>query len=213
MRIVVFGASGQCGRHFVRLACANGHAVSCVVRPQTPFEAPPPATVRRGDVLDAAFVEDAIGGHDAVMSALGMRYRHPWARRESPDDFTSRATANIIRGMTARGVQRISIISGAGVGDSRPGLNLVMRLLLPISNLGPAYADLDRAEALLHASTLDWQAVRPVSLTDAPRASAVQVLDRFPLTATIPRESVAAYLLEQLEAPRFGLRTPLIAAA
>ena len=125
MRFVVFGASGNCGGHFVRLAAARGHGVSAVVREQTAFEPQAGVQIVRGDVLDAAFVASVVQGADAVMSGLGMRYKHPWARRMSPDDFTSRATAAIVAAMTAAGVARIAIISAAGVGDSRPGLRFL----------------------------------------------------------------------------------------
>src|SRR6185369_5714798 len=126
MKLVVFGASGNCGGHFVRLAAARGHEVTAVVRAGAAYEAPASVAVARGDVLDAAFVAGVIPGHGAVVSGLGMRYKHPWAKRESPDDFTSRATGNIVAGMKAAGVARIIVISAAGVGDSRPRLNLPM---------------------------------------------------------------------------------------
>jgi nucleoside-diphosphate-sugar epimerase len=210
MRLIVFGASGRCGGHFVRLAAAAGHAVTAVVRASTAYAPPAGVRVVHGDVLDGGFVAEALGGFDAVMSGLGMRYRHPWARRESPDDFTSRATANIVAAMAAGGVRRVSIISAAGVGDSRPGLNWPMRALLATSNVGKAYADMERVEAVLRGSDRDWQAVRPVTLSDrAPRG--VRVLDRYPATATIAREAVAAFMLAELARPSFSARTPIIA--
>jgi putative NADH-flavin reductase len=210
MKLIVFGASGNCGRHFVRLASTNGHAVTAVVRAGSHAEASPGATLVRGDVLDAAFVAGTIRGHDAVMSGLGIRYRHPWAARQSPDDFTSRATTHIVDGMRAAGVRRISAISAAGVGDSRPALNLPMRFLLASSNVGVAYADLERVENVLRASGLDWQAVRPTTLTHKPATGRVRQTTRYPATATIPREDVAAFMLAELERPQFSSRTPMI---
>jgi putative NADH-flavin reductase len=212
MKLVAFGASGNCGAHFVRLAAAHGHQVTAVVRATTAYEPPAGVAVARGDVLDAAFVAGVIRGQDAVMSALGMRYKHPWARRESPDDFTSRATAHIIAGMKAAGVARIVLISAAGVGDSRPRMNLPMRLMLRVSNVGKAYADMERVEALLRASGLDWQAIRPTTLTHAPRTGRVRVVDGYPVTAQIPREDVATFMLAELESPEIAHRTPIITA-
>src|SRR5689334_10733246 len=185
MKIVVFGASGNCGAHFVKLAAARGHQITAVVREGTAYEAPAGVTVVRGDVLDAPFVASVIRGHDAVMSGLGMRYKHPWARRESPDDFTWRATENIIGAMKRHGLRRISIVSAAGVGESRPILNWAMRLLLKHSNVGVAYAALDRAEELLAASGLDWQAVRPTTLTHGKRTDSARITAAYPMTANI----------------------------
>jgi putative NADH-flavin reductase len=210
MKILAFGASGNCGQHFVRRAAARGHLVTAVVRAGSRVDAPPNVSVVQGDVLDAAFVAAVIPGHDVVMSGLGIRYRHPWAARQSPDDFISRATTHIITGMHAAGVARISVISAAGVGDSRPVLNLPMRFLVAASNVGVAYADLERVEHLLRTSGLDWQAVRPTTLTHKRATGRVRRTERYPATATIPREDVAAFMLEELERPTFSAPTPLI---
>jgi putative NADH-flavin reductase len=210
MKILAFGASGNCGQHFVRLAAARGHSVTAVARAGSRVDAAPNVSVVQGDVLDAAFVAGVIPGHDVVMSGLGIRYRHPWAARQSPDDFISRATTHIITGMHAAGVTRISVISAAGIGDSRPVLNLPMRFLLAASNVGVAYADLERVEQLLRTSGLDWQAVRPTTLTHKQATGRVRRTERYPATATIPREDVAAFMLEELERPTFSALTPMI---
>jgi putative NADH-flavin reductase len=210
MRLVVFGASGKCGAHLVRLAAQRGHDVTAIVRPATQYTAPEGrVTVARGDVLSPEFVAAQIDNHDAVASALGMRYRHPWAKRESPDDFISRATGHIVAGMKRHGVGRISLISAGGVGDSRPALNWPMRFFVATSNVGAAYADLERVESIPRSSGLDWQAVRPTTLSNrAARGS--RLTDRYPATASISREGVAAFMLAELERPQFTARTPMI---
>lgn len=213
MRIVVFGASGGCGKHFVRMAAEDGHAVSAVVRAETPYEAPSGVEVVRGDVLDPAFVASVVPGHDAVVSGLGMRYRHPWARRESPDDFTSRATLHIVRAMEAAGLRRLVLISAAGVGDSRAAMNLPMRALLATSNVGVAYADLERVEAAVAETALDWQAVRPTTLTNGPRTDRIKLTDRYGTLDKISRQDVAAYMLGQVGASELEARTPMITSA
>jgi biliverdin reductase / flavin reductase len=213
VRLVVFGASGTCGSHFVRLATMHGHAVTAIVRATSRFVSREGVTVVRGDVLDTAFTAAVIPGHDAVMSGLGMRYKHPWSRRESPDDFTYRATLNIVTGMKPSDVRKISVISAAGVGDSRAALNWPMRFLLATSNVGTAYAALERAEHVLRESGLDWQAVRPTTLTRGAATGRVRITDRYPATAGIPREDVAAFMLRELESPQFTERTPMITAA
>lgn len=210
MKLIVFGASGNCGRHFVRLAAAHGHAVTAVVRDGSTVDASPNVTVVKGDVLTPDFVASALRGHDAVVSGLGIRYRHPWAARQSPDDFISRATTHIVNGMRTAGLSRIGLISAAGVGDSRPALNWPMRFLLATSNVGVAYADLERVEDVLRGSGLNWQAVRPTTLTHKPATGRVRQTTRYPATATIPREDVAPFMLEEVERPQFSTRTPMI---
>jgi putative NADH-flavin reductase len=213
MKLCVFGASGKCGDHFVRLAAARGHNVTAVVRAETGYKAATGVRLVRGDVLNAAFVASVLPGHDVAVSCLGMRYKHPWARRESPDDFTSRAIENIVAATQAAHVRRLTVISAAGVGDSRPALNVAMRVMLAISNVGVAYADLERAEQIVRRSSLDWQIVRPATLTAGARSGQVRRIQTYGVTDTIPREDVAEFMLDQLERGPFDERTPMIAAS
>ena len=61
--------------------------------------------------------------------------------------------------------------AAAGVGESPPDTNALMRWLLRSSTIGEMYADLEAMEAVCRASGLDWQAVRPVTLVDATAPS------------------------------------------
>ena len=210
MRIAVFGASGRCGSHFLRLAAERGHDITAVVRPSSSHYQHERVTTATGNVLDPTFPLSVLRGHDAVISTLGIRYSHPWARRQSPDDFCTRTTANIVQAMSELSLRRISMISAAGVGDSRRGLNVVIRVLLETSNVGYAYADLEGAESILRAAALDWQAVRPTTLTNRRGTGRICVVDRYPMTASISREDVARFMLREIGADAFTTRTPTI---
>jgi putative NADH-flavin reductase len=212
MRMIVFGASGQCGRILVEIAAAKGHAVTAVVREGTEFAAPGGVTVVRGDPL----VARAIPGHDVVASGLGIK-RHrpanPYSALTSPPDFCSRTARHIVAGMQAAGVRRVCAISAAGVGDSAPRMNWLMRFLVATSSIGAGYRDLAVMEGVYAESGLDWQAPRPTRLTDGPATGRVIETDAFPMSAAISRADVAGYMLEQLEKPAFVLRTPTITQA
>jgi uncharacterized protein YbjT (DUF2867 family) len=210
MKLVVFGASGRTGSHLVRLAAARGHQVTAVVRSTTSFTPPPQVRVVTGDVLDPAFVASVVASQDAVASCLGIRYAHPWAARRSPDDFISRATASIVEGMNRSDVRRIVAISAAGVGDSKPILNFMMHILIATSNVGIVYADLERTEDVLRRSGLDWVAVRPTTLSNGAARAGARLTNRFTITASIPREAVAQFMLDELARPEIGNRTPII---
>lgn len=74
MNLLVFGATGGTGRALVRQALDQGHAVTAFARD------PNKITIRhenlsivQGDILDYNSVEAAVKGHDAVVSALGVR--------------------------------------------------------------------------------------------------------------------------------------------
>lgn len=210
-RIIVFGASGKCGRLFIERAAEHGHAITAVARSAL-SDLPSGVALVIGDVLDPSFVASVVEDHDIVVSALGMRYAHPWAARRSPDDFTERAIRNIVDAMKGAGALRLVAISAAGVGDSRATLNWPMRVMLKTSNVGVAYADLERMEAVLAESGLDWHAVRPTTLTQNRRTGRAHPTYSFGITSTIPRADVAEWLLYEVESPgrTDGVRTPMI---
>jgi uncharacterized protein YbjT (DUF2867 family) len=74
MRIVVFGANGPTGRLLVSEALAAGHEVSAVTRHLGQMPSPEHVQVVRADVTDAAAVDAAVTGSDAVLSAIGVSY-------------------------------------------------------------------------------------------------------------------------------------------
>ncbi len=213
MRLLVLGASGQCGRILVELAAAAGHQVSAQLRDGADYTPPAGVTPLRGDPLDAGFVARAIAGHDHVASGLGLRRKNPgnpWSPLISPPDFCSRTAVNIVAGMRAAGVSRVVAISAAGVGDSAARMNWLMRFFVARSNVGVAYRDLAVMERVYADSGLDWQTPRPTRLSDGPASGRVIETDAFPLSAAISRADVAAYVLAQLAAPTLAARTPTI---
>jgi putative NADH-flavin reductase len=215
MKLVVFGANGATGQWLVRLAVERGHQVTAVMREGASASVPQGVDVVRGDPLDAAFVDMAVTGKDAVVTALGLRYRrghNPFSSLMSPPTLLSQSAVHMLAAMKRHGVSRISMVSAAGVGDSRKTVAWPLRVLFRISNIHVDYEDLERAEALLAASGLDWQAVRPTTLTNGVSTGSRRV-DRYAATMRIAREDVARFMLDQLEQPRFDERTPMISGA
>jgi putative NADH-flavin reductase len=103
-------------------------------------------------------------------------------------------------------------VTGIGAGDSRGhGGFLYDRIFQPLL-LGTIYADKDREEALIKASSLQWLIVRPGFLTNGPRTGAYRVVtDLAGVTAgKISRADVADFMLNQLEAPTMFEQTPLL---
>src|SRR5262245_17267399 len=121
MKLVVFGANGATGQWLVRLAVERGHQVTAVMREGASASVPRGVDVVRGDPLDAAFVDTAVKGKDAVVTALGLRLRrgsNPFSSIVSPPTLLSQSAAHMIAAMKRHGVSRISMVSAAGVGDS-----------------------------------------------------------------------------------------------
>ena len=111
MHLTVFGATGRTGRPLVAQALAAGHHVTALVRTPAKLDlAHPNLTVVQGDVTDAEAVARVVDGADAVLSALGPV-------KGGPASMLTQATRNVIAAMRQHGVQRVVIVSGAGVPD------------------------------------------------------------------------------------------------
>jgi len=74
LRVLVTGGTGFVGSWVVRELLARGHAVRVLVRPQSDLAnlAGLDVELARGDVLDAASVEAALAGLDAVVHVAGL---------------------------------------------------------------------------------------------------------------------------------------------
>jgi uncharacterized protein YbjT (DUF2867 family) len=217
MRVLVLGASGGVGRWLVRDAAAAGHEVVALVRAGTPYAAPPGVRLVRGEALDATTLDEVLSGVGAVLSGVGMRRAswNPWSKATSPLDLNARLATLLIDGMRRAGVRRLVAVSAAGVGDSAPAMGPLVRGLVSTSTIGAAYRDLEEMERRLLGSGLDVLLPRPTLLTDGPATGRVRIASRFRGWDRIARADVAAWMVsalavEDVRAPPWELRTPLI---
>src|SRR3954462_15686977 len=107
MRLFILGATGGTGLQLVDQALARGHNITAFVRSPEKLEARREGLhVQQGDPRDAAALTAALGGHDAVLSALGP----PGPRKSTilPDSARS-----IVSAMQSSGIRRLLIVSAA----------------------------------------------------------------------------------------------------
>lgn len=214
MKVLILGASGGVGAHLVKFAAAAGHAVTAVSRGK--IEVPAGVRLVVADVAREGALDEAVRGQDAVLSALGIRrakQANPWSPLTSPPDFTSRTARLLVEAMQKHGVRRVLAVSASGVGDSRPGLNWMMRFFVRWTNVGANYRDLERMEAVYAGSGLEWCCVRPTGLKDGPATRKVAVIGSFPFNAWISRADVAAWMVDHLADDLSDRRTPTITEA
>jgi uncharacterized protein YbjT (DUF2867 family) len=197
MRLIVLGASGGVGQWVVALAADAGHSVTAVVRQEFSSVSRRNVSVLRGDVTDPSFLESAIDGHDAVVSCIGLRRsgRSPFARLLSPPDLTTRVASVVTRAMESRNVRRVIVISAGGVAESFSQLTWPVQQLVSTGNVAVAYRDLAGMEARLAASSLDWLAVRPVTLMPGNPLGRARPVCRYGLTSTVRRSDVASWMV------------------
>lgn len=217
MKLVVFGASGATGSHLVRLAAAAGWLVCAFVRSEAARATVAAARESMvGDPTDPADVARAVRGADAVAVCLGIsrRTRSPFAPLVSPPDLASRSVAAIVQAMQRGGVRRIVYVSAFGAVDSWAEIPWFGRAFIGLSKVRHSMADHTRSERLLADSGLDWTALRPMMLGDAPSAQPARPMrPGDSLLAKVSREALARTIVQTLDdRATFGRAIALTAA-
>jgi len=203
-RLLIVGATGGTGRRLVALALERGFSVTALVRSPSKLRlSHQRLTVMQGNVLDAASLNAAMRGQEAVISALGHK------RYFYPTRILSEGTRNVLRAMETHGVRRLVCMSSLGIGDSAGRMGLyytffVIPLILPFY-----FWDRARQERAIAGSGLDWTIVRPGALTNGGGRGRVRQgasTGNFIWTVSVSRADVAAFLIDQLPSNTY-LRT------
>jgi putative NADH-flavin reductase len=187
MRLLIFGATGGTGRELVHQALARGHSVTAFARDPASLGERDGLRAVAGDVLDAAAVERALPGHDAVLCTIGRP-------ATSPGTVRSEGTRNIVRAMQAAGPSRLICQSTIGIGDTRALLPPRYRYLLVPTLLRRTFAEHARQETVVRSSDLDWTIVRAAALSDGERTGRYKMNGR-PPRFEISRADVADFML------------------
>ena len=191
MKVIVFGATGKTGQHVLRAALAAGHGVTAFGRSVDRIDINDPALeTHKGDVFDTDSVTGAVAGHDAVIVCLGST-----GLRDKTTLATG--TAAVIDAMAAHDVQRLVVMSAAGVGDSWQQIPRSSRLLFR-TMLRNVFADHQAQEAIVEQSSPDWTIVRAAVLKDDPATGHYTATNTGPITR-ITRTDIAAALVDQLD--------------
>lgn len=205
MKLLIFGSTGVTGRELLKQAIEQDHRVTAYARHPAKLNGIKHVNLQviRGDVLDAAGVESAVAGQEAVLSSIGAG-----ARRTS---LRAHGARNTIEAMEKTGVRRLISQSSLGVGDSRANLGFFTKYIIVSVFLRHAFADHERQEASIKQSSLDWTIVRPPYLTDGPCTGSYR--HGFPATDTqikgkISRADVAEFMLKQLTDDTYLHQTP-----
>jgi putative NADH-flavin reductase len=200
VRLLVFGATGATGQQIVMQGLQQGHELTVFVRN-------PAKLTLRDDRLrvvvgsvpeDADAISAAVGGQDAVISALGVR------NSLKSGNLISHSMRTIVPAMERQMVRRLIFTSAFGVGDTRRDAPLLPRIMYRVL-LTDIFADKADAEHYLRESSLDWTLVYPVLLTNGPRTGQYRVGERLSLRGLpmVSRADVADFILKQLQDPTY----------
>jgi uncharacterized protein YbjT (DUF2867 family) len=198
MNILVIGASQGTGALAVRAALEKGHRVTAFARRPNKLTLDDPRLRKvTGDFHQAASVEAAVPGHDAVIVTVSATTLRGF--KANPRYF-SQGTGYVIAGMKKAEVKRLVVLSALGVGESRRLLNPLLRALMVDFLLKGPFEDHERQESLVQASGLDWVVARPSRLTNGParrRYAKKTLVESVP--SSISRADVADFLVEACE--------------
>lgn len=196
MKVIVFGATGKTGKHVLHAALTAGHEVTAFGRSVDRIDITDPALqTHKGDVFDTDSVTGAVAGHDAVIVCLGST-----GLRDKTTLATG--TAAVVDAMAAHDVQRLVVMSAAGVGDSWQQIPRSSRLLFR-TMLRNVFNDHQAQEAIVEQSPLDWTIVRAAVLKDDPATGHYTATNTGPNTR-INRADIAAALVDQLDDPTYS---------
>ncbi|MGH8055277.1 MAG: NAD(P)-dependent oxidoreductase [Stenotrophomonas sp.] len=156
MKVALIGPTGFVGNALLEELLARGHQVTALARDPAKLAARPQLQVVKADVQDAAQVQAAVAGHDAVISA----FNPGWANPNIYQDFMS-GTRAIVAGTKAAGVKRYIVIGGAGSLYAPDGTQLVDSPDFPAAIYPGASAARDGLTELKQETALDWTQLSP----------------------------------------------------
>lgn len=155
MKVTLIGSTGFVGAALLDELLQRGHEVVALVRDPAKLKPRPHLQVLQGDVMDAAVVQKAATGSDAVLSA----YNAGWTNPNIYEDFLKGSQA-IEAGTRAAGVARYLVVGGAGSLYVN-GQQLVDSPEFPAAIKPGASAARDMYSALQKETALDWTVLSP----------------------------------------------------
>ena len=156
MDITVIGASAGVGLETVHAALARGHRVTTLSRSVDALPASENLTVVQGTATSVDDVRLATVDADAILVTLGTK-------KPGTTTLFSDAASALIEAMAGR-EEPVIVVTGFGTGDSAQFQDPVARAFMK-ALLGRMYADKSRMEDILTATSLQWEIVRPGTLS------------------------------------------------
>jgi putative NADH-flavin reductase len=209
MKLTIFGASGRTGTHLTEQALAAGHDVVALMRHPANFPLRHKRLrITQGDLTDAAAVEDAVRGADAVLAALSPQFFG--GPRGLP---LAAGTRNVLAAMRTHGVRRLVCSWGPSILVPRnPLLRALRSAIFALFRLFPATRSMVNETAEVGEATRgsdrDWTIVVVTAPNDRPGSGSVKVRtaagsgDR--VASRISRADLAEFMLAQADDLRYA---------
>ena len=206
MHITILGATAGVGLQAVQQALASGHTVTALARNTASLPDHPRLLKRNGSATVASDVQRAIAGADAVLITVGTKNKKVCTL------YSETARALIAATAGTQFTAPVLAITGFGIGESGPYLNLLMRLVVK-GLLRKQSADKAVMEQLLAQSPLNWEIVQPGMLSDGPLTERYRVLPELHQgmkVGKISRADVAHFMLREAQQPTLLHQRPAL---
>ncbi|WP_426234515.1 NAD(P)-dependent oxidoreductase [Pseudomonas sp. TWP3-2] len=145
-KIAIIGATGRAGSQLLEEALRRGHSVTAIARDTSKIGVRAGVVSKDVDVLDAAALQDAVAGHDVVISAA---------------HFATVPAAAVVAPLKQAGVKRLLVVGGAGSLLLPDGTRVIDSAGFPDEYKAEASAGAAFLDALRQEQNLDWTFVSP----------------------------------------------------
>ncbi|MDF0731097.1 NAD(P)-dependent oxidoreductase [Pseudomonas entomophila] len=145
-KIAIIGATGRAGSQLLEEALRRGHEVVAIARDPSTLQGRAGVTVKALDANDAAALQAAVSGVDAVLSAAHFSTLEPQA---------------VIAPLKRAGVERLLVVGGAGSLLLPSGQRVIDSPDFPEAYKAEANGGVRFLEALRQEAELDWTFLSP----------------------------------------------------
>ena len=166
--------------------------------------------------VDAAFTAAAGKKIDAVLVTLNIKRESgsPWSKPISPANLMEQSISNVAAAMKKHGVRKLVTLTAHGVGDSYANLPMAFKAVVCSSSMAAQFSDHDNAHKVVkHDRAIDWVFLRPMRLTESPKATVQTHGDRgegVGLFASCSIASVAEFMVKSAETSTWDNQTPVL---
>ena len=209
MKIVIFGATGGIGKWALKHALEAGHEVTAFVRnPQKITIQHERLTLLVGSIDNDDDLRRALTGKDAVIWCVGIPLKFKYEKMVSFEGHQ-----HLLPIMEELGVKRLVDWATPSVpfsGDKRSAMTMIPSVMAGLF-LRQAKKEMVAVGRLVERSNLDWTLVRFIAPKDTPYTGKVKVsFGDKPLSFSISREDIGAFMVEQLTSTEYIHSMPII---
>jgi putative NADH-flavin reductase len=197
LNLLIFGATRNTGYYVMQQALDTGHSVTAIIRNPEKFGFKHAnLKVVKGDALQLNTFENEVAGKDAIISTLGS------TSLRRPTYVCSQGVTNMMQAMKKVGLKRIICVSALGL-EANPKMGTGTRVMVKILSwiLKQPYADLNRMEAAVKASAINWTIMHPPRLMNNPATGnyRVSIGDNLADATEIGRPDLAHYIVGHVQ--------------